>query len=511
MARTGNLWKTGVGGTYIQTIGPAGYDLLINGTDKYLNFNSLVGSSGYGFRDNAGVMEYKNSGGAWTSFAAGGGSPGGSDTQLQYNNAGSFGGISGATTNGTTVTFTTGNLVAHDVKASQSAGMDILSNAGTVCALFGAGGGANSTFYGGMKGDYLTASEILITDASKNIVSAAVATYPNLTELSYVKGVTSAIQTQIDALSNAVVLKGTWDASAGTFPGGGVAQAGWSYIVSVAGTVDGVSFNINDRLLAIVDNASTTTYASNWFKLDYTDQVLSVFGRTGTVIAVDGDYSQSLITGLKTTDSPTFSGLALGSGSITLTGSIASTGSRVTKGWFTDIESTNMPTVGGTAILTSITAPQFTTIELGHASDTTLSRVSSGVIAVEGVTIPTISSTNTITNKRNQPRIVSASSYTTDTGTSLDVSTCDEFIITAQAGALLFNNPSGTPAQGEKLIIRIKDNGTARALTYGSQFRASSDLALPTTTVLSKTLYMGFIYNSTDTKWDLIAVLNNFT
>lgn len=44
----------------------------------------------------------------------------------------------------------------------------------------------------------LTASEIVITDASKNLVSAAVATYPSLTELTYVKGVTSAIQTQIN-------------------------------------------------------------------------------------------------------------------------------------------------------------------------------------------------------------------------------------------------------------------------------------------------------------------------
>lgn len=79
--------------------------------------------------------------------------------------------------------------------------------------------------------------------------------------------------------------------------------------------------------------------------------------------------------------------LALGSNSITMTGSLAATGARVTKGWFTDIESTNMPTVGGVAILTSLTAPQFTTIELGHASDTTLSRSSAGVLAVEGVTV----------------------------------------------------------------------------------------------------------------------------
>src|SRR3990167_5283269 len=50
---------------------------------------------------------------------------------------------------------------------------------------------------GGLLLSGLTASEIVITDASKNLVSAAVATYPSLTELTYVKGVTSAIQTQL--------------------------------------------------------------------------------------------------------------------------------------------------------------------------------------------------------------------------------------------------------------------------------------------------------------------------
>ncbi len=99
----------------------------------------------------------------------------------------------------------------------------------------------------------------------------------------------------VNAIESAVVLKGTWDASAGTFPGSGSAQAGWSYIVSVAGTVDGVAFSVNDRIVAITDNASTTTYASNWFKLDYTDQVLSVFGRTGAVTAQSGDYDASEI------------------------------------------------------------------------------------------------------------------------------------------------------------------------------------------------------------------------
>lgn len=43
-----------------------------------------------------------------------------------------------------------------------------------------------------------TASRIAIVDASKNIKSADTTTYPSLTELTYVKGVTSDIQTQIN-------------------------------------------------------------------------------------------------------------------------------------------------------------------------------------------------------------------------------------------------------------------------------------------------------------------------
>jgi hypothetical protein len=46
----------------------------------------------------------------------------------------------------------------------------------------------------------LTASEIVATDASKNLQSLAVATYPSLAEIAYLKGVTSALQTQLDAL-----------------------------------------------------------------------------------------------------------------------------------------------------------------------------------------------------------------------------------------------------------------------------------------------------------------------
>lgn len=116
--------------------------------------------------------------------------------------------------------------------------------------------------------------------------------------------------------------------------------------------------------------------------------------------------------------------------------------------------------------------------------------------------------TQTLTNKAVSPR---ESTITSNATWAPNADTTDIFTVTAQAAAATtISNPSGTPVQGQKLTVRVKDNGTARALTWsGSQWRASSDLPLPTTTVLSKTMYLGFIYNSTDTKWDLLAVLNN--
>lgn len=77
--------------------------------------------------------------------------------------------------------------------------------------------------------------------------------------------------------------------------------------------------------------------------------------------------------------------------------------------------------------------------------------------------------------------------------------------VTAQAAALALANPTGTAIPGLGMVIRIKDNGTARAITYGTQYRAIG-VILPTTTVIGKTTYLAMIFNSDDTTWDVIAV-----
>jgi hypothetical protein len=91
------------------------------------------------------------------------------------------------------------------------------------------------------------------------------------------------METDIAALENGMVYKGDWNAGSGSFPGSGSAQTGWFYYVSGAGTVNGISFAVGDNIVATTDNASTSTYASNWSKHDQTDAVQAVVGLTGSI------------------------------------------------------------------------------------------------------------------------------------------------------------------------------------------------------------------------------------
>lgn len=103
------------------------------------------------------------------------------------------------------------------------------------------------------------------------------------------------------------------------------------------------------------------------------------------------------------------------------------------------------------------------------------------------------------------PRVsTTASSATiTPTGASSDL-----YTVTALATGATIAAPSGTPVDGQRLTIRIKDNGTAQALTWTTTSGAyrQAGVALPTTTVISKVLYVGVIYNAQDTYWDVVAV-----
>lgn len=67
--------------------------------------------------------------------------------------------------------------------------------------------------------------------------------------------------------------------------------------------------------------------------------------------------------------------------------------------------------------------------------------------------------------------------------------------------------PTGTPTDCQTLIYKLKDNGTARLITWGTgvtQF-ISRGYNLPTTTLAGKLLTVGFMYNITTSTWDCIG------
>jgi hypothetical protein len=79
--------------------------------------------------------------------------------------------------------------------------------------------------------------------------------------------------------------------------------------------------------------------------------------------------------------------------------------------------------------------------------------------------------------------------------------------VTALAQPITFENYTETPVNFQKLIIRIKDNGTARTLAWGTAYEKLT-YDLPTTTVATKVLVLGFIYSIVTSKFQLTAVEN---
>lgn len=128
-----------------------------------------------------------------------------------------------------------------------------------------------------------------------------------------------------------------------------------------------------------------------------------------------------------------------------------------------------------------------------------------GATTLAAANIVTYNGIEVLTNKRITPRIIPITSSATITPTG---DTADQYEVTALALAATVAVPSGTPVDGQKLILRIKDNGTAQALTWTittGGYRVIGN-TLPITTVVSKTLYIGCIYNSADLFWDVIAI-----
>ncbi|OFW47175.1 MAG: hypothetical protein A2163_03985 [Actinobacteria bacterium RBG_13_35_12] len=124
-----------------------------------------------------------------------------------------------------------------------------------------------------------------------------------------------------------------------------------------------------------------------------------------------------------------------------------------------------------------------------------------GVLIKDSLAVSGIASVTNLTEQSLIITSVASSAAPTPARASIKTMLC----ITALAEAATLGAPTGSPQNGDCLLVRYKDNATARAIGHNAIYRAIG-VTLLTTTVISKTHYEFFVYNSAATKWDCLAV-----
>lgn len=197
----------------------------------------------------------------------------------------------------------------------------------------------------------------------------------NTTQIATTAFVTDAVGTAVTGL---LEFKGSTDCSAN--PNYPSASKGDAYVVSVAGKIGGASgksVDVGDMYLATADNAGGTeaSVGTSWTVLEH--------NLVGALLSANNLSDLASASTARTN----LGGTTVGGNLFTLTNPSAVA--------FVRINADNTVTARSAANfradlgLDTGDNPRFDTIELGAASDTTISRVSAGVIAVEGATVRT--------------------------------------------------------------------------------------------------------------------------
>lgn len=321
--------------------------------------------------------------------------------------------------------------------------------------------------------------------------------------------------------------------TATTFVGaltGNASTATSAATLTTARTIGGVSFNgsanIVPTTIVVADTTSATCYVGLWesatgnllpksdagLTYNASTGILTSTGFsgpltgnvTGNVTGTSGSTTGNAATATALQTARTINGTSFnGTGNITVTaaaGTLTGTtlNAAVVTSSLTAVGTITSGTWNGTTIAVARGGTGATTIT-GVLKGNGTSAFTAATAETDYVT-PT--GTGTLSSKRITPRVTTIASSSVPTP---DSDASDLFTITALAFSATFAAPTGTPVNGQALIIRIKDNGTARTLAWNAIYRAVG-ITLPTTTVLGKTLYLGMIYNSADTKWDVIGL-----
>ena len=172
----------------------------------------------------------------------------------------------------------------------------------------------------------------------------------------------------------------------------------------------------------------------------------------------------------------------------TLTAPILTTPALGTPASGTLTSCTGLPISGLTA--STSTALGVGSIELGDASDTTVSRSAAGVLAVEGVVIPSISSTNTLTNKTlTDPAIIGTileDVFTITDGAAFEIDPGSGSVQLITLGAS--RTPKATNMVAGESITLMVDDGSAYTLTWSDATFGGSGVVWKTNAGAAPTL-----------------------
>ena len=464
-------------------------------TNVPVNTNLADGELAINIAD--GKLFYKDSGGTVQVIATKGTGPiGGTTTQVQFNDAGALGGSSGFVYNKTTTTLTVSTLNLTNALG--------VSYGGTGQTTFTDGQlliGNTST--NSLTKSVLTAgSGVTITNGNGSITIAATGTGGTVTSVGWTGGIVSvANATTTPAFTIAGTSGGIpYFASGTTWASSAVLAANAIVLGGGAAVAPATTTTGTGVVTAIGNNVNTTGGIVTQFGVLGASALL-IGGGSGTAIQ-STTTGTGVITAIGNTANAA-SGLAVLNASGIL--DVAKGGTGLASG-----TSGGVLYYSATGTLASSAALAANAIVIGGGAGVApaTTTTGTGVLTALGNNanatggFATINGTATLTNKRIDPRVSSTTSVASITP---DISSFDQYAVTAQAVNLTINAPTGTPVDGNKLMFRILDNGTTRTLTWNATFTVIG-VTLPTATTASKMVYVGCIYNAANTRWDVVAV-----
>jgi hypothetical protein len=285
-------------------------------------------------------------------------------------------------------------------------------------------------------------------------------------------------------------------------------------VLPTSGSLDGTwGTTVNTQLTELLDNAiAGTTVLSTDADVTLTDsplvqnqarQAVILWNATGTVTrnitapALSKTYIVANMTG--------------GTQSIVIKAS-GTTGVTIPAGRVCLVFWDGADFVSGLTYTPSLTLGTALPVSSGGTGATTLTGLvkAAGTSAMTAVAAPAgdvVGTTDpqTMTNKRITLRSTGVASAATITPPS---DTVDQYNITALAEPATFAVPSGSPTEGQRLTIRIRDAGVSQPITWasGSGGYKGFGTSLPSSTVAGKTTYVQLIYNGQTNTWDAVTV-----